>query len=209
MHGRRNNPVTYVCTVCGAECETWCCRIPLYCPACLEKRRKASAQKYDTKHREERNARQRILRKRNPDYARRNHERYLKLRDDPIFREKQREYQRRYYQDHKERLQVKARIYHASHREERLHRMREYDYEHAERISTLRLLRRKAKKNSSAAMTHIAMTGKLRECPRMKIRAMSLPCGLREECFGSPPCPNCPKGAIQPKRQYFVGNGGD
>ena len=32
-------------------------------------------------------------------------------------------------------------------------------------------------------------------CPRLHLRALKLPCGEREECFGGK-CPNLPKGAV-------------
>jgi len=48
----------------------------------------------------------------------------------------------------------------------------------------------------SAIMALMEKRGELMECPRMRIKAASLPCGQREECFGGKiPCPHLPKGA--------------
>ena len=46
-------------------------------------------------------------------------------------------------------------------------------------------------------------TGQLQECPRYKMRALQLPCGMIDACFGKERCPRCPPGAEPPKVKFY------
>jgi hypothetical protein len=35
------------------------------------------------------------------------------------------------------------------------------------------------------------LTGKLQECPRLRVTAVNLPCGKRPECWWGKPCERC------------------
>ena len=188
MKGRRKEPVPYQCVLCGAACESWSCNLPIYCPDCLQKRRKEAARKYAKEHQAEHNARQRITRKLLPNYAEKNHAHYLKQKADPKFQEYRREYQRKYYQAHAEKLKARAKAYHQANREKLLPRMQE----------TSRLRRLAKKNDTNATVKLLDMQNKLQECSRLHMRAMRLPCGQREECFGTLRCPKCPASATPP-----------
>lgn len=201
MGGKRKEPVTRVCTVCGKEFESWSCKIPLYCPPCLQERRDAAKKRHDQKRRADpefrakKNAKKREARRNDPDRSQKDREAYLRRKRDPGFMEEGRARAKKYYQEHKEELRAKARARHIEHREEKLPKMREYS-----RLS------RKAKTDSGAAIRLLEWRGQLKECVRLKFRAMNLPCGKRQECFGNPRCPNCPEGATPPNAEFVVWN---
>ena len=58
---------------------------------------------------------------------------------------------------------------------------------------------KEAKKGTaSGIMALLAQKRQLQECPRLHVRATSLPCGRRPECFGKIRCDKCPAGAAPP-----------
>ena len=50
----------------------------------------------------------------------------------------------------------------------------------------------------TASVEQWLKTRKILECPRLRVKMETLPCGKREECFGATRCPNCPTKAYPP-----------
>ena len=68
-----------------------------------------------------------------------------------------------------------------------------------ERKRALYRAHKEAKKGTaSGIMALLAQKRRLQECPRLHVRATSLPCGRRPECFGKIRCDKCPAGAAPP-----------
>ena len=103
------------------------------------------------------------------------------------------------------RTRKNRKFYHID-KEKRRERDKRYRLKHAdairERNRLYNRIHRKIKKlavaDPAAAFRLKAMTGRLQECPRLHVRATSLPCGRRPECFGKIRCDKCPAGAAPP-----------
>lgn len=95
-----------------------------------------------------------------------------------------------------------SRKWRAEHPEERLAYQREYRKDHAEHINLTQRLRHNAKRGNITAKLELAkLTGKALYCERMRVTAMSLPCGKRDECWNGKPCPRTIELGLKPPRR--------
>lgn len=104
--------------------------------------------------------------------------------------DKAKERNRRYRMRHPEKVCEFNRAYRAAHPEkerEATRRRRE-----KQRLELL------AAHDPAAAFRLLDLQGQIQECPRLHVRASSLPCGQRAECFGKVRCEKCPDEAMPP-----------
>lgn len=178
MSGARKEAVRALCPDCGAEIWTTSTRGRTRCVACRRERqrewRKAYIERQKRDNPDEFRSRYNVNRNRWRATHREQDRESAKRRHerrmaDPQKRESYLLYHKAYYQAHK------ADIAHAA------------------------KLRRQAKKGIVAAiMARKAARGELLECPRLHVKATSLPCGRRLECFGTVRCEKCPPSAARP-----------
>lgn len=131
-------------------------------------------------------------------------------------RAKKKERDKRYRENNRETIRKNWRKSHDAHREEHNAKKRQFIAEHSDEINEKRreLYKKKRSKKFAAALLEIDPTNtqamlaliadSLKECERLKVKALRLPCGQREECFGPPKCPNCPKNAVIPDRRHLL-----
>jgi exonuclease VII large subunit len=137
----------------------------------MKEKKKLDWKKWYASHREEYLARCRELYIKNKEkITARNRKRYWDKRDE------RREYSKQYHQAHKDEIKLRKKIARAD------------ETKRAQYKKLLRAKRalRKNPTNTSAAMT--VLESKMKFCDRMKLTALKLPCGDREECFLSPKC---------------------
>lgn len=180
-------PWPHICEDCGAEFLS--AGNSLRCPEC-RKKRKAERDK---------------VRRQSPEYKAKNREsvRAYYARN----KEKCNERCRAYKQENKARLKVANKAYYQRNIERERARKREdcrrYYADHKEEMVKKNTLRNKAKRGDFGAKLDLAkMTGKTLFCERMRVTALSLPCGKREECWNGKPCPRTVElGLTPPKRR--------
>lgn len=165
-----------------------------YCPDCRKVRIRAAGRAYYHRRMEEEPE---AFKKRIKEIA----EKYYENNKDAVrervraWREKNREfcreYNRQWRENNRERVRETGR---ASYYRTRPMR--------AERDNARARLQRKKKKDPGAYMELAAMTNTLKECPRLHIKSLNLPCGERVECFGAQRCQFCPADASPPNEVW-------
>lgn len=189
--GARKEPVHVTCPDCGIDVWTLSTKLPARCPECRAAHqaalRRARDRRYVDAHRDDpawraaREANCRKWRQANPEKARKSVSEWRKRNTERI-----REKMRQYRDEHRDEFRAYAAKWRDENRDKcRAENRRQY-------------LRRKAEKMKRSGcggghvMDVMARAGMLRECPRLHLKASSLPCGKREECFGKVRCENLP-----------------
>lgn len=187
------------CERCGAVFRTTS-RTAKYCPECRKIVARESARKSYAKRRQLDGDRLRELERERAKRYRTNHP------------EKAAEATRRWKKKHADQVREYNRQYAAEHREHVRGRNRESyrrNYPNRKvRKARKKQLRQESKTNSTAFVELAALSGQLRECPRLHTKALHLPCGQRAECFGVNRCSQCPPDATPPKTDTSWGWGG-
>ena len=105
-------------------------------------------------------------------------------------RERQRRAQARKRERNPELLNERTRIWRAKNRDEiNAKKRQKYAENHEEILYETRLRYHARRGNITAKLELAKRNGRLLYCERMKVSALSLPCGSREECWGGKPCP--------------------
>lgn len=99
-----------------------------------------------------------------------------------------------------------SKAYRERHRDEIRERRKEYYARTIERSREVsRLYQARLRNVPGAKLAYAKITGKIQTCPRMRLTAVELPCGKREECRGCERCPaDATYGADLSKRLHFV-----
>lgn len=71
---------------------------------------------------------------------------------------------------------------------------------HERELARSRLYYRVKKGDQRAIMEHAKLTGKALYCERMRVTALTLPCGKRDECWNGKPCPRAVELGLKPPR---------
>lgn len=122
-------------------------------------------------------------------------------------KEKCNEKSRAYKEANKERLKAAYREYYQRNLKKERARKREdarrYYAKHKEALVKKSTVRNKVKRGDQLSKLELAkLTGKALYCERMRVTALSLPCGKREECWNGKPCPRTVElGLTPPKRR--------
>lgn len=184
---RTRKPWPHICEDCGTEFLS--AGNAVRCPECRKKHKaeydKARRQQPGQKEKEREAARA---------YYQRN-------------REKCNERGRTYKREHKVRLNANQRAYYRQNIEKERARKREYSSRyyktHKESFIKKTTLRQKAKRGNQQAQLELAkLTGKALFCERMRVTALNLPCGKREECWCGKPCPRTVELGLTPPRGH-------
>lgn len=125
-------------------------------------------------------------------------------------REKISAQRKEYRRTHKAEIKAQEKAYYQEHAEDIRAKKREdsrrYYAEHKEELIKKNSLRQKAKRGDFGAKLELArITGKALFCERMRVTALSLPCGKREECWNGKPCPRTVELGLKPpkRRELF------
>ena len=113
---------------------------------------------------------------------------------------------RKRYNNNKEQENERCRRYHAEHREARLLQQKAWRTNNAERRKKCAKLKKLQAKGDPVAKLELAkLQGKVLYCERMRVTAMTLPCGKRDECWHGKPCPRTVELGLTPpkKRELF------
>ncbi len=127
-----------------------------------------------------------------------------RVRGTEEYRARSRESSRRQWEKDPEKARRRCRESHRRRREARPEEVRAYNRacyaRNREAVKKRNRLAYHARKgDAGVAMRLLEMLGKMRECPRLHVRAASLPCGQRLECFGKIRCAHCPNEAKPPR----------
>ena len=114
-------------------------------------------------------------------------------------KEKTAQYRAKYRTEQREKYEASRKRYYAVHEQKIREYQAKYYQKNREKLIQGQRLRRLARKGVASAIMELkGRRGELLECPRMRMKATSLPCGKREECFGAVRCGSCPAGAEPP-----------
>lgn len=106
-------------------------------------------------------------------------------------KEKKSQYDKKRYGEKGDEIREKNRQRHEVKKEEYNSKSREYHAAHREHINERKRAKRVLAKDPGNWKAIEKVYG-LQECPRLHCKAVHLPCGQREECFGAPICPKVP-----------------
>lgn len=99
---------------------------------------------------------------------------------------------RKYRAAHKEEAQASCRAYREAHRDELNAKQRDRYWADPEKQRLKSRLRQRMYKGDKKSEFELGrLTGKLQECPRLRVTAVNLPCGKRPECWWGKPCERC------------------
>lgn len=184
-----------VCCDCGATFGTPRTRSPR-CEDCRKEHDRKKRREYNARAREAegflawKREYNRAWREAHPEKSREASREYAKRRPDKV-----REKNRRWRQANPEAVRERHRAYREAHREELNARLRVYRETHKDILREKRLhrnkLKRMLKRAGSDPEAWLFVKGQeLRECKRLRIRALNLPCGKHEGCIGCPESPH-------------------
>lgn len=183
-------------------------RQAFYCPDCHRDRRNAAKRERERKQREE-----------NPEIFRERRRRYVAANHDKVV-----ESDHRYYETHKEEKNARSRRWQKENPEaHREHARRWKAKRKAQRLaenSTIKPVPKTPQKKNLTQVSRQTLNeilsvqiqanlkkweanGEMHYCERMRLKAKSLPCGTRDECYAGKKCPHAPELTTRARKRYI------